>query len=302
MNVSDPHIGASASHPSDMPLPPLPTNSTQNIESARARTQSISGRQSLNGNGITTKNQRNVSDGEYPGQEIFPEVAPDRDSSTRRKPLPVTRNGASSAVSSSKASNREDVTHPKGPRTPPGHKATRSIDIAPNEPSRLVPHFTTRSPVEDNRGGAEPHHRDLRVPASFDLSNTERTIVDTNIVPAVTQENIHVQRTEIVTKAIHRDIHVDHHYTYVQPIPILEVLPARHFRLDPITGVKTEISAPPGYKLPAHLEPHKAEDYSHLRKTTRHYVVDENHPQGLLESAPLKNGNDVSSFGRDHTD
>jgi hypothetical protein len=147
----------------------------------------------------------------------------------------------------------------------------------------------------------ETQHKDLRLPATFDLRNTERTIVNTNVAPAVTQEKIHIKRTELVTKAIHRDIHIDHHYTYVQPIPVVEILPARHFRLDPVTGVKTEISAPPGYRLPAHLEPRKAEDYSHLRQMTRHYVVDEDHPHGQLESAPLKNGHVVSDVAKHHT-
>lgn len=304
MNVSDLYPGASASQSPDMPHPPLPSDSTQTIENARAQAQPSSGRQSLNSNRVapsTPTHQRIVSGSGHAGQEVSSEMIPERESSMRRKPVPSTTNGGYTGFPSSAAAYRDDANHPKGPRTPLGHKATRSIDADSNGPSRLVPHFTTRSPVGDKTIGGAMQHKDLRLPASFDLSNTERTFVDTNIVPAVTQENVHIKRTELVTKVIHKDVHIDHHYTYVQPIPVLEILPARHFRLDPVTGMKTEIAAPPGYKLPAHLEPRQAEDYSHLKQTNRHYVVDEDHPHGQLESAPTKHGHVVSSVAKPQT-
>jgi hypothetical protein len=308
MNVSDPHATISASHPPDMSLPPLPGNSTQNIESSRAQTQPLDGQQQgerpINDSKTTSRtptHARNVSGGEHPNQEISLEIVPDRDSSMRRKPLPSRRDDANAGGLSNMAMDRDKVNRPRGSRTPARHKHARSTDVAPNDPSPLIPQFTTRSPVGDDVITGEKHPRDLRLPANFDLSNTERTHVETSVAPAVTQEDVHIKRTELVTKAIHRDIHIDHHYTYVQPIPILEILPARHFRLDPITGVKTEIPAPPGYKLPTHLEPRRAEDYGHLRQTTRHYVVDEDHPHGKLESSPFQNRSDVSSVERHPT-
>ena len=187
-------------------------------------------------------------------------------------------------------------SHALNGRLPPGHRHTRNRDIAPDDPSPLVPHCSTRSSVSPtsptfplpNEMGGESQRKDLRLSTNFDLHNTEHTQVETTVRPAVTAENVHIQRTEIITKTIHKDIHIDHHITYVQPILIREVLPARHFRLDPTTGTKTKISAPEGYKLPAHLEPRKTEDYSHLRQTTRHYLVDNDHPNGQLESPPLR--------------
>ena len=285
-------------------LPPLPSNANRNIESARAQNGGSAGQyqqeRSLTGNTTTPRtptHQRNSS-GAYggTGKNISPEIVPDRDSSMKRKPLPQVNTDAGLRGLNDGSSDRERLTHPKGPRSPTGHRHTRSTDVAPRDPSSLVPHFTTKnaaSPTSPtysspNSANGETQEKDLRLPAGFDLSNTEHTHVDTKIVPAVTQEKVHIQRTEVITKAIHRDVHIDHHYTYVQPIPILEVLPARHFRLDPKTGVKTEIAAPEGYELPAHLNPRKAEDYSHLRQSTRHYVVDEDSPNGKLETPSQK--------------
>lgn len=308
MNVSDPHATASASHPPDRPLPPLPSNSTQTIESARAQIRPLNGQQQgerpINGNKttpMTPMHQTNVSGDEHRNQEISPEIVPDRDSSMRRKPVSSSKNDAHAGALSNVAMDHDNVNRQKRPQTPAEHKHNRNTDVSLNDPYRLVPHFTTRIPVGDDVVTGETHPRNLRLPANFDLSNTERTHVETNVVPAVTQEKVHIKRTELVTKTIHRDIHIDHHYTYVQPISVLEILPARHFRLDPITGVKTEIPAPPEYKLPAHLEPRRAEDYSHLKQSTRHYVVDEDYPHGKLETSPFQNRHDVSSIERNPT-
>lgn len=293
--------------------PPLPSNATQNIDSARAQNGASNGdyqqRRPLSGNLTTPRTpnyQRNFS-GSNAGldaQNVSPEIVPDRNSSMRRKPLPLTRIGTNPPVLNSIPDDRDGVNHPAGLRTSSGHRRTLSTDVAPDDPSPLVPHFTTRSSASptsltsptSNGGADDSQRKDLRLPASFDLSNTERTVVDTTIRPAITSENVHIHRTEILTKAVHKDIHIDHHYTYIQPIPIREVLPARHFRLNPTTGIKTEIAAPAGYKLPAHLEPHEAEDYSHLRQTTRHYVVDNDYPNGLLEGPPLRHKEDISNM------
>lgn len=310
MNVNDTHVATTTTTTTTGPqagaLPPLPSNATENIESARAQTGALNSEyqneRPVDGNQPTPRtptHQGNIS-GPHGGsgsQGIDPEIVPDRDSSMRRKPLPSAKTETNPHVLDNMSTGRDGMSQPRGPRSYTGHKHNRSTDVAPNDPSPLLPHFTTRSAASptsptfssnngDDGAVRETQHRDLRLPANFDLSNTERTHVEIKVAPAVTQEKVHIQRTELVTKAVHRDVHIDHHYTYVQPIPVVEILPARHFRLDPITGVKTEIPAPPGYKLPAHLEPRKAEDYSHLRQTARHYVVDEDHPNGQLESQP----------------
>ena len=294
-------------------FPPLPSNATQNIESARAQNNGSAAQyrqeRSIEGNRETPKiptHRRNLSgiDGDLGNPTISPDIIPDRDSSMKRKPLPSVRTDTNTNALNNTSPGRERLSHPKGPQSPRGQEHTRSIDVAPNDPSPLVPHFTRRSAASPtsttfsspNDAAGETQASDLRLPATFDLNNTERTRIETRVMPAVTQERIHIQRTEVVTKAIHRDIHIDHHYFYVQPIPVLEILPARHFWLDPKTGLKTEIPAPEGYKLPAHLEPRKAEDYSHLTQATRHYVVDEDNPLGQFESPPLRHKSDISAM------
>jgi hypothetical protein len=296
LRMNDPGSPAPTSHP------PPTGNATQKIENARGQNGVPNGehqqRRPLSGTMMSPKSpilQRNIS-GSNAGldaQCMSPEIVSDRNSSMRRKPLPSMRSDAHS--------------HALNGRLPPGHRHTRNRDIAPDDPSPLVPHCTTRSSASPasptfsnpNTMGGESLRKDLGLSANFDLNNTEHTQVETTVRPVVTAEKIHIRRTEIITKAIHKDIHIDHYFTYVQPIPVREVLPARHFRLDPTTGTKTEISAPEGYKLPVHLEPCKAEDYSHLRQTTRHYLVDNDHPNGKLESPPWRHGEDTFNMQRE---
>ena len=305
MNLKDVNSAVSSAPSASKNLPPIPTDAAQNIDGARGQNQTLNdptqSEKMLDGHGTPPKaptHQRNISGsmGASTNQEIPPSIVPDRDSSMRRKPLPPAKTDTVSQSLDNMAKDRDIINHPKGPRALPGHRPSRSIDVAPNDPSPLVPHFTTRTVASDNGATGETQNRDLRLPANFDLRNTERTQVDTQFAPAVTQEKIHIQRTESITKVIHRDIHVDHYYTYFQPIRVVEILPARHFRLDPETGVKTEIPAPLGYKLPAHLEPREAEDYSHLKQTIRHYVVDEDHPEGQLENPPREHEHDISKI------
>jgi len=134
----------------------------------------------------------------------------------------------------------------------------------------------------------------LRLPPGWDMKNSEETTVDETWAPAVTHETIHHQKTEIIQKAITRDIHVDHYYHYVQPIKVVEVLPARHFRVDEKTGEKVEIEAPEGWQMPESLQPRGAGDWSGLAQETRHYVVDEENPNGKLEDPPpLRHKGDI---------
>ncbi|KEF58255.1 uncharacterized protein A1O9_06181, partial [Exophiala aquamarina CBS 119918] len=111
------------------------------------------------------------------------------------------------------------------------------------------------------------------------------TDVTETLRPAVTQEVVQEHRIEIVQEEVTREIHVHHYFTYMQPLRALEVLPARHFIVDPETGEKREIAAPEGWSMPANLMPRKP-DTSTLAPITRHYLVNEQHPQGILESSP----------------
>lgn len=127
----------------------------------------------------------------------------------------------------------------------------------------------------------------LNLPPGFNLRDTEETSVTEEQRPAVVHETIVKERTEIVQEAITRDIHIHHYYTYLQPVRVVEVLPARHYFLDLQTGTKTEVLPPPGWQMPVSMAP-VVPDTSMVKATTRHYLVDEEHPHGVLESPPLK--------------
>ena len=127
----------------------------------------------------------------------------------------------------------------------------------------------------------------LKLPSGFNLHNTEQTHVTEKQRPAVVHETIIKKRTEIIQEAITRDIHVHHYYTYLQPIRVVEILPARHFFLDLQTGIKTEVLPPSDWQIPADMQP-ISPDTSMIKSTTRHYLVDEEHPRGILEPPPLK--------------
>lgn len=127
----------------------------------------------------------------------------------------------------------------------------------------------------------------LKLPSAFDLRDTETTHVTEDQRPAVTHETIIRQRTEIIQESITRDIHIHHYYTYLQPVRVVEILPARHYFLDLKTGIKTEVLPPADYQLPLNMTP-ISPDANIVKATTRHYLVDEEHPHGVFESPPLK--------------
>jgi hypothetical protein len=131
----------------------------------------------------------------------------------------------------------------------------------------------------------------MRLPKGFHMNTTEHTDVQTNWQPAVTRETIYRNRTEIIQEEITRDIHVHHYYTYLQPIKVVEVLPARHYFLDHKTGVKTEIATPLGWILPDDMQSRQPETAS-VKGWTRHYLVNEQNPNGIPEPPPLRHKDD----------
>ncbi|KAK5048011.1 hypothetical protein LTR84_006201 [Exophiala bonariae] len=124
-----------------------------------------------------------------------------------------------------------------------------------------------------------PKKRSVTIPTTHD------TVVTETMHPAVTREVIREHRIEVLREEITREIHVHHYFTHVQPVRALEVLPARHFLVDPETGEKKEIPEPEGWSMPANLQP-RTPDTSILAPVTRHYLVNEQHPLGILESSP----------------
>lgn len=153
---------------------------------------------------------------------------------------------------------------------------------------RSAPSHTTEKHEPDI-----PEH--VRLPPDFDLGTTERTSIETTYHPAVEQQVIHHDRTEVVQPVITRDIHVHHHFHYEQPVKVTEVLAPRHYRLDPVTGEKVEIESPPGWQLPQPFAT-RTPDLSDLKTTHRHYVVDEDHPDGMPESPPQSAQDGVTTW------
>ena len=138
-----------------------------------------------------------------------------------------------------------------------------------------------------------PEH--VRLPEGFELTDDERTSVDTVWHPAVEKQTIQRERTEVVRPVIEKDVHVHHYYEYEQPVQVTEVLAPKHYRLDPATGEKVEIESPVGWQLPEPLTV-QSPDISKIKGTQRHYVVDDDHPRGKLEDWPLPESGAVTTW------
>ena len=218
----------------------------------------------------------------------------------RRKSLPG-RNAGQDLVpkrASSKPTHSSAMT---------GERTVRRVDIAParqssrktagpnpyfdaveqQRPAKEMPHTEFGADMEKEMDQIAASVKNLKLPAGWHMNNTVTTHVTETHQAPVTQETIVKQRTEIIQEAISRDIHVHHYYTYMQPVRVVEVLPAKHFTIDPRTGAKVEIQAPAGWTLPAEMTP-RIPDTSVIKAWTRHYLVDEEHPRGILETASEK--------------
>lgn len=150
---------------------------------------------------------------------------------------------------------------------------------------------TTNATQNGTLGSTNQTDHHMRLPAGFNPNRTEKTEVTTQWRPAVTQETVLRERTEILQEEITRDIHIHHYYTYTQPIKVVEVLPAKHYMLDHMTGIKTEIPAPAGWLLPEDMQTRQP-DLSQLQGVTRHYLVNDQHPNGIPEAPPLRHKGD----------
>jgi len=71
--------------------------------------------------------------------------------------------------------------------------------------------------------------------------NSADTTTHEKWAPAVTHETIHRKVHEITEERVTRDIHHYHHVHRIQPLHEVEILPARHFRVDDITGQQIEM-------------------------------------------------------------
>lgn len=93
--------------------------------------------------------------------------------------------------------------------------------------------------VEPSTGAPKTDFKDL------DFNDSEDVDYHTRYAPAVTHETVIPEVRHVEHKVITREIHNYDIYHRILPIRDVEVLPARHFVRDPITGALTEIPAPP---------------------------------------------------------
>ncbi len=211
---------------------------------------------------------------------------------TRQNPLPPNDISHQTTTHNSRGMNTEEQTSrkasakplPRLPSTGEGGDGHLAFDALVAEEYLSTDRERHMAENEKARAINSGH---LNLPSGFNLQNTEETHVTEEQRPAVTHETIIKQRTEIVQEEITRDIHVHHYYTYLQPVRVVEVLPARHYFLDLQTGIKTEVLPPADYQMPLSMTP-ISPDTSMVKATTRHYLVDEEHPTGVLEPPPLK--------------
>ncbi len=208
----------------------------------------------------------------------------------RSRPNHAEKNAKTESDSeTSSSSSSENTQSPSNASRTPRHQP-----LAPNDPFPLNPLY--HIPSSDlASGGAESVQSanagtkrigHVLLPAGFRPGRTEHTYVEETMLPAVTHEVIKHNTTEILQEEITREIHVHHYYTYTQPIKTVEILPARHFIVDGQTGEKVEIAAPEGWTMPANMRPYKP-DLTGIVAETRHYLVDDEHPAGMPEPAPM---------------
>ncbi|OAP59647.1 hypothetical protein AYL99_06945 [Fonsecaea erecta] len=239
-----------------------------------------------------------------PKSKRGPSDEPKSTVSTTHAPLSLRPKSPPTEQSSKADSDSEKSSaagSPGSPGCPNPIRTARYQPLAPNDPSPLNPLYhipssyfspvqspdTPRPATSPNLNPAtEKNENAVVLPPGFKPGKSEHTEVEEIVRPAVTHEVVKRNTKEIVQEEITREIHVHHYYTYTQPIKAVEVLPARHFLVDADTGEKVEIPAPEGWVMPSNLQPYKP-DLSGISPVTRHYVVDEEHPTGVTEPAPV---------------
>ncbi|QDS74628.1 hypothetical protein FKW77_009102 [Venturia effusa] len=86
----------------------------------------------------------------------------------------------------------------------------------------------------------------------FDFNNSEDVDFYTQYAPAVTHETVIPEIHHVEHEVLTREIHNYDIYHRILPIKDIEVLPAKHFVRDPVTGELTQIPAPPGREVENH--------------------------------------------------
>ena len=132
-----------------------------------------------------------------------------------------------------------------------------------------------------------PEHMQLPPSSEFPLGDSTQTSVSTEWNSSITSETRQIHYYPQTYQPIVRHHHIHHHYVYQQPIKVIEILPAKHYRINEETGEKEEIEAPKDWVVPDSMRPTpgiEEEVKAQLETTTRHYLVDEAHPRGQLEA------------------
>ncbi|KAE9969612.1 hypothetical protein EG327_010557 [Venturia inaequalis] len=88
----------------------------------------------------------------------------------------------------------------------------------------------------------------------FDFNDSEDVDYHTRYAPAVTHETVIPVVRYVEEEVVTREIHNYDVYHRILPIKDVEILPTRHYLRDPITGVLTEIPAPPSAREGGHQQ------------------------------------------------
>ncbi|KPI44517.1 uncharacterized protein AB675_8356 [Cyphellophora attinorum] len=151
---------------------------------------------------------------------------------------------------------------------------------------QALPDIEPTSPINlDTQTSSQQISEHVRLPPGFRPGHTEHTTVEEVWHPAVENQTIEHRKILVTHPEIERDVHIHHYLEYEQPVYTTEILPPKHYRLDEKTGQKVEIEVPAYWRMPTSLSPRKA-DLDGLMRTQRHYLVDEAHPYGAIESPP----------------
>ncbi|RMZ80108.1 hypothetical protein DV737_g3126, partial [Chaetothyriales sp. CBS 132003] len=202
--------------------------------------------------------------------------------------LPSSSPATSSGTKSPSRTSSRQGHNQRGGGQVPDNRTTQNLNLNPTDRQIPPPPLALASMAVD-----VPAH--VTLPDNFPRQNTVHTDVSVQSLPGVTQECIYRQTTEIIQMAVSRDIHVHHYYEYLQPIKVVEILAARHWMLDLETGEKTEIPEPEGWVIPESMRPTKP-DLSRVKKESRHYLVNDEHPNGVAEQPPVGEDEDAQVY------
>ena len=134
-----------------------------------------------------------------------------------------------------------------------GHAPSKSLDTGHGN-DVIDTQNLNHQPDPEAAVRRNPLSPQAQLPPGFDLTDTVDTSVTTTQAPAVTHEVVHWHTEEIMHEEITRDIHIDHHFNYIQQYKEVVIKPAVHFTIDE-NGEKVRIPTPDCWETPPGFTP-----------------------------------------------